>query len=52
MKGGDRRWLEEQKYAANTITAQLHGPGRVEEHHGDLDEHYANDRLASRASSL
>ena len=47
MKAGYRGWLEEQKYAANTITAQMQRAGRVEEHHGNLDEHYANDRLAS-----
>lgn len=47
MKAGYRHWLEEQKYATNTITAQMHRAGRVEEHHGDLDEHYDKDRLAS-----
>jgi len=47
MKAGYRHWLEEQKYAANTITAQMHRAGRVEEHHGNLDEHYDKDRLAS-----
>ena len=35
-----------------TITAQMHRAGRVEEHHGDLDEHYANDRMASLIEAL
>src|SRR5262245_47219170 len=52
MKAGYRRWLEEQKYAANTIVAQLHRAGRVEECHGDLDEHYATDRMASLIEAL
>jgi hypothetical protein len=47
MNAGYRRWLEEQKYATNTITAQMHRAGRVEEFHGDLDDHYSKDRLAS-----
>jgi hypothetical protein len=52
MKAGYRAWLEEQKYAANTITAQMHRAGRVEEYHGNLDEHYSTDRLASLIDSL
>ncbi len=42
-----RRWLEEQKYAANTIVAQMHRAKRVEDCHGNLDEHYSKDRSAS-----
>lgn len=41
------RWLQEQKYQANTITAQLHRAGRVEECYGDLDEHFKTDQLES-----
>jgi len=52
MKAGYRGWLEEQKYAANTITAQMHRACRVEEYHGNLDEHYSTDRLASLIDSL
>jgi len=47
MKAGYRQWLAQQKYDAGTITAQMHRAGRVEEHHGDLDEHYSRDRMAS-----
>ena len=37
-QAGYRQWLERQKYQANTIAAQLHRAGRVEEYHGDLDD--------------
>lgn len=52
MKPDYRQWLELQKYQPGTITAQLHRAGRVEEHYGDLDEHYAKDRLASVIAAL
>jgi hypothetical protein len=52
MKAGYRRWLEEQKYDAGTINAQMYRASRVEEHHGNLDEHYANDHFASLINSL
>jgi hypothetical protein len=52
MKAGYRRWLEEQRYDAGTINAQMYRAGRVEEHRGNLDEHYANDRLAGLIDSL
>lgn len=39
MRADYRDWLEEQKYAPNTIVAQLHRVGRVEECYGDLDDH-------------
>ena len=52
MQAGYRRWLEEQKYDAGTINAQMYRAGRVEEHHGNLDEQYANDRLASLIDTL
>jgi hypothetical protein len=42
-----RQWLEAQKYQANTISAQLFRTARVEEYHGDLDEQFAKDHLAS-----
>ncbi len=47
MKAAYRAWLEEQKYAANTIAAQVFRAGRVEEFHGDPDDHYDKDGLAS-----
>jgi len=52
MKPGYRQWLEQQKYQGGTITAQMHRAGRVEEHYGDLDEHYAKDRMASLIEAL
>lgn len=52
MKAGYRGWLEAQKYDAGTINAQMYRAGRVEEHHGNLDDHYANDRMASLIDSL
>lgn len=42
-----RTWLQEQKYEAATINAQMHRAGRVEKHCGDLDDHYTKDRMAS-----
>ncbi|HYM78117.1 MAG TPA: endonuclease NucS domain-containing protein [Candidatus Dormibacteraeota bacterium] len=47
-----RQWLEAQRYQANTITAQIHRALRVEEHHGDLDEHYTRDRMGSLIQAL
>jgi endonuclease len=44
-KEGYRQWLETQKYQANTISAQLFRAARVEECHGDLDKHYAQDQM-------
>ncbi len=52
MKSNYRQWLERQKYQTGTISAQIHRAGRVEEHHGGLDEHYANDRMASLIQTL
>jgi hypothetical protein len=52
MKAGYRRWLAEQKYDAGTINAQMYRASRVEEHYGNLDEHYSNDRLTSLIDSL
>jgi len=45
MQAGYRRWLEQQKYDPGTIQAQMYRAARVEEHHGNLDEHYVNDRM-------
>lgn len=47
-----RHWLVAQKYAANTVSAQMHRAARVEEFHGDLDVHYANDRMESLIGTL
>ncbi len=40
-----RNWLTAQNYQDGTITTQIHRVGRVEEHYGDLDTLYAEDRL-------
>jgi hypothetical protein len=52
MKAGYRQWLEQQKYAAGTVTAQMFRAERVEEYYGNLDGHYASDRMTSLIESL
>jgi hypothetical protein len=52
MKPGYQQWLEQQKYQAGTITAQMHRAGRVEAFQGDLDEHYAKNQMASLIETL
>ena len=52
MKSGYRTWLEQQKYDAGTITAPMHRATRVDKHYGDLDDHYAADRLDSVVEAL
>ena len=45
MKSSYKSWLEQQRYAAGTVQAQMHRAGRVEERYGDLDGHYNRDQL-------
>ncbi|MGH9511473.1 MAG: endonuclease NucS domain-containing protein [Terriglobales bacterium] len=52
MRADYKQWLERQKYQAATIQAQIYRVQRVEEYHGDLDEHYAQDRMASLIEAL
>jgi endonuclease NucS-like protein len=52
MKAGYRAWLEQQRYDAGTVNAQMYRAARVEEYHGDLDEHYARDRITSLIETL
>jgi endonuclease len=52
MKSGYRAWLEKQKYDPGTVNAQMYRAARVEENHGDLDQHYTTDRLAGLIESL
>ncbi|AWB08422.1 DUF91 domain-containing protein (plasmid) [Azospirillum humicireducens] len=52
MKPEYKAWLELEKYAPNTVNAQLYRAERVEDHHGNLDEHYAKDRMESLLSTL
>lgn len=40
-----KNWLAAQSYQGGTITAQMHRAGRVEQHYGELDTLYAEDRL-------
>ena len=47
-----RNWLLAQNYQGGTVTAQMHRAGRVEEHYGDLDALYNDDRLESLISEL
>lgn len=52
MKETYREWLEQQQYASNTVQAQIHRAGRVEECYGDLDRHYDRDELRSVINEL
>ena len=47
-----RQWLEIRDYQEKTIAVQIYRVKRVEEFHGDLDEHYARDRMASVIEEL
>ena len=47
-----RQYLENQDYQENTIKAQISRVKRVEKFHGDLDEHYAQDLMASVIEEL
>jgi RecB family endonuclease NucS len=47
-----RHWLELQKYQENTINTQIARIARVEQCHGDLDEHYAKDRMLGLIDAL
>ncbi|MCE9679859.1 endonuclease NucS [Shewanella sp. AS1] len=47
-----RNWLMAQNYQGGTITAQMHRAGRVEEHYGNLDDLYKEDRLESLIATL
>ena len=51
MNSTYRSWLEQQGYVAGTIQTQMRRAGRVEEHYGDLDEHYARDQLLASPPS-
>ncbi|WP_335901132.1 endonuclease NucS domain-containing protein [Shewanella algae] len=47
-----RNWLIGQNYQSGTIMAQIHRAGRVEEHYGNLDDLYKEDKLESLISTL
>jgi len=52
MKPTYRSWLEGQKYDSSTVNAQMYRAARVEECHGNLDQHFADDQMASLISAL
>ena len=52
MRSDYKTWLQEQKYDAGTITAQLHRAGRVEDCYGSLDDHFAKNTLQSVIDDL
>lgn len=45
MRTEYKKWLEDQKYSAGTVTTQLHRAGRVEDCYGDLEQHLKENRL-------
>lgn len=52
MRSDYEAWLRSESYDAGTVAAQLARVSRVEAHYGDLDAHYAADRLASLMETL
>jgi hypothetical protein len=46
------KWLAEQKYSEGTQTAQIYRVQKVEEHYGNLDEHFANGTYQDIVTSL
>ncbi|ACT60716.1 endonuclease NucS domain-containing protein [Hirschia baltica] len=46
------QWLEEQKYAEGTQSAQIHRVKKVEEFYGDLEEHFRQNTLQDVINSL
>lgn len=52
MRSDYKTWLQEQQYESNTVTAQLHRTGRVEECYGDLEQHFLAGTLQSIIDDL
>lgn len=52
MKPTYKNWLDRQILTRETVNAQMYRAGRVEEHYGDLDEHYNRDQLRSVIDQL
>jgi len=52
MRKDYRQWLERQDYSGNTISTQYSHASRLDQAYGDLDQHYADDRLESVLKSL
>lgn len=47
-----KNWLAAQNFKSGTIAAQMHRAGRVEQHYGDLDTLYNEDRLEGLITAL
>ena len=52
MRPDYKKWLEDEKYSANTIVSQLHRAGRVEESYGDLEVLHNSGKLQSVIDEL
>ena len=52
MKPTYRAWLEGQKYDQGTVNTQMSRATQVEECHGNLDQHFDDDRMASLIHAL
>ena len=52
MKTCYRRWLERQTTNTRVIADQMARVGRVEAHYGDVDDRYAQDRMAGLMETL
>jgi hypothetical protein len=52
MRADYEAWLRAQGYDPGTVTAQLHRVGRVEQHLGELDTHFGQDRLEQVIETL
>jgi hypothetical protein len=52
MRAAYAEWLRSQGYDEGTVGAQLYRVARVEEHHGDLDDLFDADGLASLVERL
>ena len=52
LKATFHEWLVSQGYNPKTISSRISNAARVEEYHGDLDQHFVDDRLEGLISSL
>lgn len=52
MRQDYTQWLAEQKYAEATQTAQIHRVKKVEEHYGDLEEHFRKNSYQDVINAL
>jgi len=52
MRADFQFWLEQKNLDAAAVTGQVNRAGRVEKYYGNLDKHYARDRLQSIIENL